>query len=131
MNRAVYLLPVLMAAGLAVAPMARAETDTAASEIAALRQELKALATRNQQQIDSLQHQVRELSAALRKSRTTNATAAVVAPAAEPRAESASPRVAETTPPTAMAGRLPVEPRPESVSPSGMPMLPPQMLNLP
>jgi hypothetical protein len=131
MNRAVCLFAVLMGVSLTVAPMARAETDTAASEIAALRQELKALATRNQQQIDSLQHQVRELSAALRKSRTTNATAAVVAPAAEPRAESASPRVAETTPPTAMAGKLPIEPRPESVSPSGMPMLPPQMLNLP
>ena len=69
MTRAACLFPVLVTAGLALTPMARAQTDSTASEIAALRRELGTLAARNQQQIDALQNQVRELSAELAKSR--------------------------------------------------------------
>src|SRR5437868_7721125 len=76
MNRAACLLAVLIAIGSMFAPTARAETDSTASEIAALRRELKDLAVRNQHQIDTLQHQVRELSAELAKTRRGRATAA-------------------------------------------------------
>ena len=98
------VLPVVI--GLALLPQAHAE-DSAASEIAALRQELKALAVKNQQQIDALQSQVRSLSAQLAKSRGAPTTK------------------------SAAAG-LPTEPTPEQVAPvPAMPMLPPQMVNLP
>jgi len=76
MNRAACLLAGLIAIGSMFAPTARAETDSTASEIAALRRELKDLAVRNQHQIDTLQHQVRELSAELAKTRRGRATAA-------------------------------------------------------
>ena len=102
---ALQLLPVVI--GLALLPQAHAE-DSAASEIAALRQELKALAVKNQQQIDALQSQVRSLSAQLAKTRGAPATK------------------------SAAAGALPAEPTPEEVMPvPAMPMLPPQMVNLP
>src|SRR5260370_42180096 len=75
MNRAACLFAALIAIGSMFAPTARAE-DSTASEIAALRRELKDLAVRNQHQIDTLQHQVRELSAELAKTRRGRATAA-------------------------------------------------------
>jgi hypothetical protein len=110
MNRAANFLFTLIAVGLTVAPMARAETDSAASEVAALRRELRALAARNQQQIDALQRQVGTLSAELAKSRSAPATAA----------------------PAQAAGALPIAPRPGADVPRvGMPMLPPEMSNLP
>ena len=110
MNRAANFLFMMMAIGLNFAPMARAETGSAASEVAALRQELRALAARNQQQIDALQRQVGTLSAELKKSRSASARAASV-PAAR---------------------GLPTEPRPGADVPRvGMPMLPPEMSNLP
>src|SRR6266404_6997773 len=74
--RAACLFPALVAAGLAFTPLAWAQTDSTASEIAALRRELKDLAVRNQHQIDALQHQVRELSTELAKTRRGRATAA-------------------------------------------------------
>ena len=68
MNRPVHLFAMVIAVGSVFAPTARAQTDSAASEIAALRRELGALAAKNQQQIDTLQQQVRKLSAELAKS---------------------------------------------------------------
>jgi len=110
MNRAANFLVTLVAVGLSFAPIAQAETASAVSEIAALRQELRALAARNQQQIETLQRQVSTLSAELAKSRS--------APAASASA------------PT--AGALPTEPRPGADVPRArMPMLPPEMANLP
>ena len=106
MNRAAHFLLVVMAIGLMAAPPARAETGSAASEIAALRREMRDLAIRNQQQIDGLQAQVRALSAALAKTRPAPETAAATA--------------------------LPTAPRPGADVPRPrMPMLPPEMTNLP
>lgn len=106
---------------LAVSTAARAE-DSAASEIAALRQELKALAARNQQQIDTLQRQVRDLNAELARRRGAPPAGPAVAAAAPPRA-AAAPGVAAS---------LPEEPRPMEFAPvTAAPMLPPQMQNLP
>src|SRR6266849_6838026 len=104
MNRAAHFLLVVMAIGLMAAPPARAETGSAASEIAALRREMRDLATRNQQQIDGLQAQVRALSAALAKTRPAAATATALPTAPRPGADVPRPR---------------------------MPMLPPEMTNLP
>src|SRR5258707_7751218 len=75
MNRAACLFAALIAIGSMFAPTVRAETDSTASEIAALRRELKDLAVRNQHQIDTLQHQVRELSSELAKTRRGRGTA--------------------------------------------------------
>jgi hypothetical protein len=125
-NRAPPIVPALFLAGLTFVPAAQAETASTADEIGALRRELRALAAKDQQQIDALQRRVQALSAALAKSRTPPPTAS-----ATPRA--AIPPVA-TLPIEPKPGAnvpLPIEPKPESVSPSGMPMLPPQMLNLP
>ncbi len=106
MNRAAHFLLILMAIGLMAAPPARAETGSAASEIAALRREMRDLATRNQQQIDGLQAQVRALSAELAKTRPVSGAAAAAA--------------------------LPTAPRPGAEVPRArMPMLPPEMSNLP
>ena len=113
MNRAACLLAVLIAIGSMFAPTARAETDSTASEIAALRRELKDLAVRNQHQIDTLQHQVRELSAELAKTRRGRATAAA-APAGPVAAAEPKPGafVQEAPPPagqpSAAAARPPV-----------------------
>jgi len=105
MTRAACLFPVLVTAGLALTPMARAQTDSTASEIAALRRELGTLAARNQQQIDALQNQVRELSAELAKSRRGRAAGGrPVEP--KPGAEAAA------TPPSAAAATHPAEPKP-------------------
>src|SRR5439155_15716370 len=82
-----------------------------ASEIAALRRELRDLAARNQRQIDGLQAQVRTLSSALAR---TRASAALAAPASN-----------------APTRALATEPTPEAVTSHGMPMLPPEMANLP
>src|SRR5580704_6635651 len=156
MTRAACLFPVLVAAGLALTPMARAQTDSTASEIAALRRELGALAARNQQQIDALQHQVRDLSAELAKSRRGRATATAATHPAEPKpgAEAAEtpPSTAAAThpaepkpgagpgapattvaPPGTMAGVHPAEPKPgaEFIPPVAEPRLPPEMFNLP
>ena len=84
MNRSVCLLAVLIAVSSMFATTAPAQTDSTASEIAALRRELGALAARNQQQIDVLQQQVRELSGALAKSRRGRATAAAAPAGAHP-----------------------------------------------
>ncbi len=106
MNRAAHFLLIVMAIGLMAAPTTRAETGSAASEIAALRREMRDLATRNQQQIDGLQAQVRALSAELAKTRPVSGAAAAAA--------------------------LPIEPRPGAEVPRArMPMLPPEMSNLP
>src|SRR6266851_5842803 len=156
MTRAACLFPALVAAGLVFAPMARAQTDSTASEIAALRRELKDLAVRNQQQIDALQTQVRELSTELAKTRRGRATTAAGTHPAEPKpgAEAAAtPPSAATatrpaepkpgtgpgappaaaTPPSGMAGMHPAEPKPgaEFVPPTEAPRLPPEMANLP
>jgi hypothetical protein len=141
MTRAACLFPVLVAAGLALTPMARAQTDSTASEIAALRRELGALAARNQQQIDALQHQVRDLSAELAKSRRGRATAAAAAthpaepkPGAEAAATpSAAAPAAAVTPSSGAVGMHPAEPKPgaEFVAPVAEPRLPPEMFNLP
>jgi len=113
----VGLAIVLAASGLA-ASAARAE-DSAASEIAALRQELKALAARNQQQIDALQRQVHDLNAELARRRGAPSTAVAVA-GPKPPASSAAAR------------SLPAEPREmEFVPITAQPTLPPQMQNLP
>jgi hypothetical protein len=99
-----------MVVGLSFAPIVRAETSTEASEIAAMRRELKALAEKNQQQIDALQRQVRQLTSELARRRGT----------------------AEATTPRGAAGSLPTEPAPMEFAPvAAGPMLPPQMLNLP
>src|SRR6266849_7774346 len=105
MNTAAHFLLIVMAIGLMAAPPARAETGSAASEIAALRREMRDLAIRSQQQIDGLQAQVRALSAELAKTRP--------APAA------------------ATATARPIAPRPEGLPRPRMPMLPPEMSNLP
>src|SRR5258708_4150858 len=116
MNRAAHFLLIVMAIGLMAAPPARAETGSAASQIPALRRELRNLAASNQRQINGLQAQVRALSSALAKSRAEPATGL---------------RVAETPAPSAPPSALPVEPRPEGVPRARMPMLPPEMANLP
>jgi hypothetical protein len=146
MNRPVYLFAVVIAVGALLAPIARAQTDSATSEIAALRRELGALAAKNQQQIDALQHQVRELSAALAKSRRGRATTAAATHPAEPKpgAEGAEtppsaavPGTAKTrtaeTPPSGAPMTHPAEPKPgpEFVAPPEAPRLPPEMANLP
>ena len=113
MNRSANFLFTLIAVGLSFAPIARAQTASEASEIAALRRELRDLAARNQRQIDGLQAQMRALSSALAK-RPPLETKAAALPPPEPRASA-----------------LKVEPKPETVTPSGMPMLPPEMANLP
>src|SRR2546430_15343547 len=86
MNRAANFLFLftLIAVGLSFAPIARAQSASGAGEIAALRQELRALAVRNQQQIEALQRQVSTLSAELAKSRSAPAAAAAPAPPARP-----------------------------------------------
>jgi len=111
MNRAACLLAVLIAIGSMFAPTARAETDSTASEIAALRRELKDLAVRNQHQIDTLQHQVRELSAELAKTRRGRAAAAA-APAGPVAAAEPQPGafVQAATPPVPPAGHPPAAP---------------------
>ena len=111
MNRAACLLAGLIAIGSIFAPTARAETDATASEIAALRRELKDLAVRSQQQIDTLQHQVRELSAELGRSRRGRATAAATVTGARP-VEPKSGAQATETPPNAVAITYPAEPKP-------------------
>ena len=116
MNRAAHFLLILMATVVLAPPTPRAETDSASSEIAALRRELRNLAASNQRQINGLQAQVRALSSALAKSRAEPATGL---------------RVAETPAPSAPPSALPVEPRPEGVPRARMPMLPPEMANLP
>ena len=129
MIRVVYLLSALMVVGLTLAPTARAETDTAASEITALRQELKALATRNQQQIDALQRQVRELNTELARRRAAPPTGPAVAAVGPPAAVApgGAPRA-----PKAAGESLPEEPRAMEFAPvTAAPMLPPQMQNLP
>jgi hypothetical protein len=113
MNRPVHLFAAVIAVGSVFAPIARAQTDSAVSEIAALRRELGVLAAKNQQQIDTLQQQVRKLSAELARSRRGRATAA--APGV---AEPAEPRVAET-PPSVAAGTHPAEPKPGASVPPG------------
>ena len=107
MTRAACLFLALMAAGLALVPIARAQTDSTASEIAALRRELKDLATRNQHQIDTLQHQVRELSAELAKTRRGRATAAAAPAGPVAAAEPQSGAFVQAAPP---AGQPPVAP---------------------
>jgi hypothetical protein len=114
-----------------VSPLARAE-DTATSEIAALRQEMKALAEKNQKQIDALQRQVRELNAELARRRGApppgQAVAAVTPPAAAPGANPSAPK----PPPGGAAASLAEEPKPMELPPvAAAPMLPPQMQNLP
>src|SRR6266851_5863419 len=117
MNRAAQFLVILMATVLLASPAPRAETDSAASEIAVLRRELRNLAVSNQRQINGLQAQVRALSSALAKSRAEPATGL---------------RVAETPAPSAPLRALPIEPRPGAEVPRArMPMLPPEMSNLP
>jgi hypothetical protein len=143
MNRPVHLFAAVIAVGSVLAPIARAQTDSTASEIAALRRELGALAARNQQQIDALQHQVRELSAELAKSRRGRATAAA-SPALpiEPKPGAGVPETAETrsaetrtaeTPPSGAPMTHPAEPKPGAfVAPVPQaPQLPPEMSNLP
>lgn len=123
----VGLLFVLIALSL-TAPARAQSTD---SDIAALRQEMKALAEKNQKQIDALQHEVRDLKAALAKSRAAPAThaAAAAAPATPEVMASTEPGPAT---PGGAAERLPVAPKPmEYTTPTSAPMLPPQMLNLP
>jgi hypothetical protein len=126
--RLVVGLPVVLMA-LSLAAPTRAEGPD--SEVAALRQELKALEEKNQKQIDTLQRQVRSLTTALAKSRAAPkvpaATAAeggpVVVATAEPKPGPAAPK---------STLELPVEPRAMEFTPSTpAPMLPPQMLNLP
>src|SRR5260370_1163890 len=115
MNRAACLFAALIAIGSMFAPTARAE-DSTASEIAALRRELKDLAVRNQHQIDTLQHQVRELSVELAKTRRGRATAAT-APAGPVAAAEPKPGafVQEAPPPAgqppAAPGKPPAAPR--------------------
>jgi len=111
MTRAACLFPALVAAGLAFTPLAWAQTDSTASEIAALRRELKDLAVRNQHQIDTLQHQVRELSAELAKTRRGRAAAAA-APAGPVAAAEPQPGafVQAATPPVPPAGHPPAAP---------------------
>lgn len=113
----------LALAGILMPAAARAE-DSAAAEIAALRQELKALATRNQQQIDALQRQVRDLNTELARRRGAPAPAGPAVAAAGP----PPPKPA----PGGGARALPQEPREmEFVPITAQPMLPPQMRNLP
>src|SRR6266403_2196822 len=108
--RAACLFPALVAAGLAFTPLAWAQTDSTASEIAALRRELKDLAVRNQHQIDTLQHQVRELSAELAKTRRGRATAAA-APAGPGAASSAGSCAIGTTPSSMISAARPTATR--------------------
>lgn len=114
MNRAAKFLSVLMIIGSTFAPGAQAQTDSAASEIAALRRELQALAARQQQQIDSLQRQVHTLSAELAKRRAGPVTAA-------------APASSESH------AALPIASRPEAAVHAVVqpPMLPPAAMNLP
>lgn len=119
--------------------IAPAHAEGSESEIAALRQEMMALAAKNQKQIDALQRQVHDLTAALAKDRSAlQRRAAAAAPpvasaAGSPPAAMAS---ADLTPGPTATGRapeeLPVAPKPMEFTPSTpAPMLPPQMLNLP
>jgi hypothetical protein len=124
MNRIAGVLFVMLATGSSFARIASAQNDPPAGEIAALRRELGVLAVRQQQQIDALQRQVRALSAELARHRAEPTSAAAVRFAPAP----AAPRVAETRP----RSGLPTAPKPEEVAPvAQMPMLPPQMYNLP
>jgi len=123
MNRAACLLAGLIAIGSMFAPTARAETDATASEIAALRRELKDLAVRNQHQIDTLQHQVRELSAELAKNRRGRATAAA-APAGPVAAGEPQPGgfIQAAPPPVPPAGQPPAAPaKPPAAAGPGVP----------
>jgi len=110
--------------------------DSAANEIAALRLELKALAARNQQQIDALQRQVQELSAELGKHRSraspnTPVTAGPAVTSTGPNPGGASP-IASGPPRGTAAAALPTEPKPMEFAPvAATPTLPPQMENLP
>jgi hypothetical protein len=133
MRGATCWFAVVMAVGVMSTPAARAETDSEASEIAALRRELKELATKNQQQIDALQRQVHELSTALGKSRATSASAPAPAASREAKPRPGSPQATETMPPTAAVTGLAVEPKagPEVEAMTQMPRLPPSMFNLP
>jgi hypothetical protein len=121
--------------GLAASPPVHAD-DSAANEIAALRQELKALAARNQQQIDALQRQVQELSAELGKHRSRASPNTPVA--AVPAVTSTGPNPGGASPITAgpprgtAAAALPTEPKPMEFAPvAATPTLPRQMENLP
>lgn len=128
LHAACFILPVIVSA---LSPPALAE-ESAASEIAALRQELKALAEKNQKQIDTLQRQVRDLSTELARRRGAprpgQAVAAVAAPAAAPGANPPARKPATG----GAAEALPEEPKAMELPPvATAPMLPPQMQNLP
>ena len=121
MARAVAVFFLLIAAGLTVAPVARAQSDGTAAEIAALRREMGTLVKRQQQQIDALQQQVRSLSAQLARTRSAPTTAAALP--TEPKPGPVAPRVAEA---------LPEAPKPMELPPLvPAPVLPPAMFNLP
>jgi hypothetical protein len=119
--------------------IAPARAERSDSEIAALRQELKALAEKNQKQINDLQRQVHDLTAALAKSRSApSPRAAAIAYPITPAPERAPSAMASAEPkpgpsaPISASEELPVAPKPMEFTPSTPPpMLPPQMLNLP
>jgi hypothetical protein len=109
---------------------ARAESSD--SDIAALRQELRGLAERNQKQIDALQREVRDLKAALAKSRAAPPSRAAASAAAGAPAAERPPAAMAAAAPNGASEELPVAPKPmEYTTPTPPPMLPPQMLNLP
>ena len=131
MRLSVRLLVGLPLALVALSSIGPARAESSDSEIAALRQEMKALAEKNQKQIDALQRQVRDLKSALAKNRTapSSRAAAAAAPVAPGAMASAEPGPAA---PSGASGALPVAPKPmEYTAPMAQPMLPPQMLNLP
>lgn len=76
MNGAARFLPALVAAGLVLSPVAHAQSGASADDIASLRRELRALARRDQREIEALRHQVRALSAALARAPAAPANAA-------------------------------------------------------
>src|SRR5215469_6470263 len=97
---------------IALSLIASAHAESSDSDIAALRQELRGLAEKNQKQIDALQREVRDLKAALAKSRAAPPSRAAAAAAPGAPAMERPQAAMVSAAPNGASEELPVAPKP-------------------